>query len=71
MGKVCVNCGKALNLFNETYPLWPDTDECFCSSCLNRLNTYFNREKASWQYFFEVKDMLNDHGFTPKGIEYI
>lgn len=69
----CINCGTRLNAFNETYPLWDETNEKMCSRCKEK---YVRLQKSlgfsiTTDYVSNHPDELKQFGFTDSGIKYL
>ena len=73
----CVNCGTKLNSFNETYPLWAEYQEKFCTRCNSKFQKFLSNNKLTHsskltrELFISQADSLRQNGFTDEGIRYI
>lgn len=73
----CVNCGTKLNSFNETYPLWAESQEKFCTRCNSKFQKFLSNNKLTHsskltrELFISQADSLRQNGFTDEGIRYI
>ncbi len=74
----CINCGKKLNAFNETYPLWDCTEDKLCSQCREKFNRLISLKQVDFtaytdklSFLQEMSDVLHNCGFTSRGINYL
>ena len=72
----CINCGKKLNAFNGTYPLWEETSDKFCSHCWEKFDDM--KKKVTPSHASSKEDfissygvILKENGFTDSGLNYI
>ncbi len=74
MGK-CINCGKDLNSFNTSYPLWDGTNDKFCTRCSSKFQNFRDKyhmtQASSNQYIAENENVLSSMGFTQSGIKHL
>ena len=74
----CVNCGVKLNSFNETFPLWDDTNEKLCSKCRDHVRKFFKHNNLEFGSIEITKDFiakneieLQQHKISQTGIKYL
>ena len=72
----CINCGKKLNAFNGTYPLWEETSDKFCTHCKDKFdnvikNVDVNSASGKEDIISNYSNLLRENGFTDSGINYI
>ena len=71
----CENCGVKLNAFNETYPIWNDTDKKLCNKCRGRFDKLLQSKKLALGSSQITRDFLASNmqtlQFTTEGMQYL